>query len=74
MLPWMGLSFSSLSFDISEQMLFSYSKMWRKVKINCQIRISLSVVRAIWLIKNDILFNGWINGSIEIISVVKALV
>lgn len=74
MLPWMGLSFSSLSFDISEQLFFSYFEMWGKVKINCQIPISLSVVRVIWLIKNDILFNGGINGSIEIISVVKALV
>lgn len=47
MLPWMGLSFSSLSFDISEQLFFSYFEMWGKVKINCQIPISLSVVRVI---------------------------
>lgn len=63
-LAWMGFTYSKLSIDISYHLVVFDLAMPGKIKKDFPCLILLTIVRAIWLIQNDILFNDGIKGSL----------
>ncbi|XP_058725463.1 uncharacterized protein LOC131596737 [Vicia villosa] len=70
---WVQVAGNFSSISVSDHLIWFVSVMSGGTRKNCKILIWLSVVRAIWLIRNDILFNGGLQGSREIVVVAKSL-
>ncbi|XP_058776651.1 uncharacterized protein LOC131650971 [Vicia villosa] len=73
-MEWVGVIFYPTNFSIPEHFLRFNSVLCRRDRNNLSsIFIWLSVIRAIWLVRNDIVFNGGAKGSREICFMAKML-
>ncbi|XP_058776759.1 uncharacterized protein LOC131651105 [Vicia villosa] len=70
---WVRLAGFYSSVSVYDHLSWFVSIMPGGIKKSRKTLIWLSVVRAIWLIRNDILFNGRLQGSREIVVVAKSL-
>ncbi|XP_058776656.1 uncharacterized protein LOC131650976 [Vicia villosa] len=73
-MEWVGVNLNPTILSIPEHFLRFHSGVCRRDRNNlCSIIIWLSVVRAIWLVRNNIVFNGRGKGSREIFFMAKLL-